>query len=362
MNYFKDKTFLIIGLVVFIITNLSLYFFNYSKSDGMPLGAVESSVYQAPKFDPSLLTWTLATSSAEWETRDSAVSFVFQNKMWTMGGLDANKVIDKNYNVKYWEAPHFNDIWTSEDGVNWQEVKTHAEWAERRSMSVVVFQDKLWMFGGWSTISGYTSDIWNSTDGITWTKVVANAAWPAREGQTAEVFQGKIWFMGGVNYDKRQTFNDVWWSDNGTEWNKATTTIPWSSRWDHATAVYKGKIYLSGGMNIKKETFKDVWSSSDGLNWELVNANPPWQDRQGHSMVVLRDKMWIVGRLNDLEGKGVNDIWYTDDGLNWQKTQTDPPWLGREDHSVLIFKDRIFVFGGMDANWKWRNDVWYSSN
>ncbi|MBI5448787.1 serine hydrolase [Candidatus Gottesmanbacteria bacterium] len=239
--------------------------------------------------------------------------------------------------------------------------KEHAEWPERRSMSVVYFQNKLWMFGGWSPTSGYSSNIWQSSDGVTWTKVVESAPWPPREGQTAEVFQNKIWMVGGVNYDNRETKNDIWWSDDGIKWQEVKSKAPWSPRWDHALAVFKGKLFLSGGMNLNGETFKDVWSSGDGLNWELVNPAPPWRERQGHSLVVLNDKLWTIGSLPDMSKREINDVWYTDDGLTWQKTETDPRWIGREDHSVLVFKDRIFVFGGMDSNWRWKNDVWISS-
>jgi len=359
MNNFKILLFAL--PVVIFISAVFVYFY-------FPYRAIHSSAKtelnaqpQTPEFYPQFLSWLQATSSAEWQPRDSAVSFVFQNKIWTMGGLNGNKEIDNNHTVHYWEAPHFNDIWATEDGVNWKMVTAHAEWPLRRSMSVVSFHDKLWMFGGWSPITGYTSDIWQSDDSITWTKVISEAPWPAREGQTAEIFQGKIWLIGGVNYDKREVKNDVWYSNDGLLWYQATTTIPWNPRWDHATAVFNGKIFLAGGMNLSDQTFKDVWSSSDGLNWEPATILPPWQERQGHSLVVFNDKLWIIGRLNDSEGGGVNDVWYSDDGVTWQKTNTEPLWAGREDHSVLIFNNRIYVFGGMDSNWQWRNDVWFSN-
>lgn len=314
------------------------------------------------QFNPASLTWESATSSAEWQTRDSAASFVFSGKMWTMGGLDGNRYFEGGGRVRYWEAPHFNDIWSSEDGTVWKLEKEHAEWPLRRSMTVVEFRGKLLMFGGWSKITGYdTRDVWQSEDGITWNNVASSTPWSAREGHTAEVFGGRIWIFGGVNYDERKTKNDVWYSEDGINWHEATTTIPWSTRWDHATAVFKGKIFLTGGMDLKGGAFNDEWVSSDGLNWELVATSSPWASRQGHSMVVLKDRLWIVGRLNDDSAKGgPNDVWYSEDGVNWQKTDTDPPWLGREDESILVYKDKIWVFGGMGSDWKWHNDVWYS--
>ncbi len=321
----------------------------------------ESVEAQIPeKSDLKNFSWSQVTSSAPWGSRDSAVSFVFKNKMWTMGGLNGNGDVTYGHKIKYWEAPYFNDIWTSDDGANWSRVAEHAEWSPRRSMSVVLFKGALWMFGGWGPINGYAKDVWKSTDGVIWKRVVSNVPWSVREGQTAEVFQGKIWLIGGVDYDNRETKNDVWYSENGIDWYEATASAPWSSRWDHATAVFGGKIFLSGGMNLNKQTFGDVWSSSDGTNWEKVSPNPSWQVRQGHTLVIFQDMIWSVGRLND--NGGVNDIWYSKNGLSWQKTAFDPPWLGREDHSVLVFKDRIYVFGGMDSNWHWQNDVWVSSN
>ncbi len=363
INNLKHPVFLLsIFLLLVIISFPFLYSFITNKEATPLLLEQTKKGSLLRQFKPSLLLWSQATSSAEWKPRDSAASFVFQNKIWTMGGLNGNGDVNSNNTINYWEAPHFNDIWTSEDGVIWKLVKVKAEWAPRRSMSVVLFQDKLWMFGGWSPVGGYTNDIWESSDGISWTKIASKTPWTAREGQTTEVFQGKMWMMGGVNYDERETKNDVWYSENGIDWYQAATTIPWSSRWDHATAVFNGKIFLTGGMNLSKQVFNDVWVSSDGLRWELINTNQILPDRQGHSLIPFQNKLWLIGRFNDKDSGGINDVWYSDDGIVWQKTDTDPLWAGREDHSALLFKDRIYVFGGMDANWRWRNDVWFSSN
>ena len=347
---------------VFLVAIVALSLFLYSPPQETEAPKVENEPEkQITGFQPNLLSWEEATSSFRWRPRDSAASAVFKNKMWTMGGLDGGEVLLENHVVRYWEAPHFNDIWYSEDGLSWNIAKEHAEWPVRRSMSVIPFKDKLWMFGGWSPITGYTSDVWQSDDGAFWKKVVVDAPWPAREGQSAEVFQGKLWFFGGVNYDERKVQNDVWYSEDGLLWSKATATIPWFPRWDHATAIFNGKIFLAGGMNLSGDTFGDVWSSADGLVWELVTSSPSWRTRQGHSLAVFHGLLWIVGRLNDGILGDVNDIWYSSDGAVWQKTDSDPPWMGREDHSTLVFNERIYIFGGMGSDWRWKNDVWFSS-
>ncbi len=369
---FKVNFFKAIGIITAILLFASallwgFYFFgsaDFQAKQGVVFQAKQEPVKAEKKtesaviFNPKKLSWTEITPSAPWEKRDSGEVFVFKNKMWLMGGISAENPKD-NHAVKYWEATHFNDIWNTEDGLNWTKVASSSAWAPRRSMSVVFFKDKLWMMGGWSPVTGYTNDIWTSTDGINWTKIVANAPWPAREGQLVEVFKNKMWLIGGVNYGERQTKNDVWYSSNGIEWTRVKN-IPWKPRWDHATQVFKGKLFLAGGMNLAGETFDDIWVTDDGLKWTLITDSPPWPSRQGHALLSYKNKLWIIGRLNDLENGGVNDVWYSNDGTNWTKTENNPQWAGREDFFSTVFKDRMWVFGGMDSSWQWRNDVWAS--
>ena len=303
------------------------------------------------------MRWTEVTTSAPWEVRDSGEVFLFQDKIWIMGGINGNETVREDNAINYWEAPHFNDIWNSEDGMQWNQVTESAEWSPRRSMSVVFFKDKLWMFGGWGPTTGYTNDIWSSVDGTHWTQEIKNAEWSVREGQLVEIFQDKIWLIGGVNYDNRETKNDVWYSEDGTTWTEVED-IPWKSRWDHATVVFKGKLFLTGGMNLVGEVFNDVWVTEDGLSWKLLTNKPAWERRQGHAMESYKGKLWLIGRFNDIENGGPNNVWYSEDGIVWKKTVSDPQWKGREDFSSAVFKDKIWIFGGMDADWRWRNDVW----
>ena len=48
----------------------------------------------APQWDPAVVVWSMATATAPWAPRDSAASFVFQNKLWTMGGLNGNQEVN----------------------------------------------------------------------------------------------------------------------------------------------------------------------------------------------------------------------------------------------------------------------------
>jgi hypothetical protein len=305
------------------------------------------------------VTWQQATTTIDWQARDSHTVFEFQNKLWLLGGINGNTNTNGSA-VEYWDMPHFNDIWSSADGLVWKRESAAAAWPPRRSASVGQVGDSLYLMGGWSPVSGYMNDIWKSADGITWQDTGAEAAWPRREGQILVPFQNTLFIFGGVNYDTRTVFNDVWYSTDGTNWEEATTTIPWSGRWDHAVVEFNNELYLIGGMNLEGDEFNDVWKSADGLNWELVTHTPPWEARQGFAALTYNNALWLVGRLNDSEHSGANDIWFTTNGTDWIKTTENPAWLGREDHAGIVFQNKMFVMGGMDKNWRWQNDVWFS--
>lgn len=368
MDNFKYSFLLWVALYLLLLVSFGFAYFylsqNYETSVSVVIKKEEaSSSRQVVQFNPAMLSWSQATSSAAWQSRDSAASFVFGNKMWIIGGLNGNGHVDEAGIVQYWEAPHFNDIWSTTDGSTWKLEAAHAEFPPRRSMSVVEFRGKLWMFGGYSPTGGLQSDIWQSDDGVHWRQVSKKAAFIPREGQSIEVFHDRLWMIGGANYDLRTALHDVWYSDDGLDWVLATSSAPWSPRWDHDTEVFNGKMYLVSGMDLTLATFNDVWVTDDGFTWNLVTAHAPWEGRQGDQLITFHNLLWIIGRLNDVaDSNGPNDIWYSADGVTWQKTDADPPWTGREDHAVLIFNDRIYLFAGMDSSWRWRNDVWFSSN
>jgi len=331
-----------------------LYSFKKIKSYTFSEPILENKVNT---FNPDDLEWKQVTADIPWSARDSHGVVVFQDKIWLMGGLNGNGFQDKNGNVLYWKVPHYSDVWSSKDGRDWQLVIKNAPWSKRRSIQAVVFKNKIWLVGGWGPGIGYSNNIWISENGINWEKIEPKGGLPSIEGHQLVVFDDKLWLIGGVRYDERKEKNYVWSSEDGINWTEIVENALWAPRWDHTVTVFKNKLWLIGGMNLNGEIYNDVWSSEDGKNWLLVIDNPPWPERQGHGSVVFQNKLWIIGRHDNKN----NDVWYSENGYDWKKTEKNPPWLGREDVGVLVFKDKIWIMGGMDANWVWNNDVWYST-
>ena len=65
--------------------------------------------------------------------------------MWVLGGWSK-------------EEGNFGDVWYSKDGRHWTELKSNVIWTNRHEQSVVVFQDKLWLYGGYA--DALTSEVW----------------------------------------------------------------------------------------------------------------------------------------------------------------------------------------------------------
>ena len=298
-------------------------------------GYSNGEVFNGVAYSSDGLEWELAET--EWGSRYGHTAVVF-NKIWIMGGIDS-------------EEYYYNDVWVSSNGREWTEA-TAAEWNARRHHTSVVFDDKMWIIGGYD--GGYYNDVWASSDGMTWTQTTAAAEWSARAAHTSVVFDDKIWVMGG---DSSGFCSDVWYSSNGKTWTQATEAAGWAPRYGHTSVVFGNKMWVMGGDN--GSSLNDVWSSSDGVTWTQETTAAAWPGARFRSSVVFDNKMWVIGGYN---GTYLNDVWYSSNGNFWTQATETAEWEARYEHSSVAFDNKIWVLGGYDSNENDNNDVWYSSD
>jgi hypothetical protein len=55
----------------------------------------------------------------------------------------------------------------------------------------------MWVLGGWSKENGNFGDVWYSQDGRDWTELKSNGIWKKRHEHSALVFKDRIWVAGG---------------------------------------------------------------------------------------------------------------------------------------------------------------------
>jgi len=254
------------------------------------------------------LNWVRATANAGWSAREGHTSVVFNNKMWVMGGF--------NGTIRY------NDVWYSTNGINWSQATANAGWSARCYHTSVVFNNKMWVLGG----DGGGNDVWYSTDGNSWTQATANAGWSARGVHTSVVFDNKMWVIGGYDGTNR---NDVWYSTNGVNWTRATANAGWSVRYSHASVVFDNKMWVMGGFDGSNTN--DVWYSTNGVNWIQVNTSAGWSGRSGHTSIVFNNKMWVIGGYGPSYR---NDVWHSEGIIALVSPNGGEIWVGGSTHVI----------------------------
>ena len=298
--------------------------------------------------------WKRITEHAEWQPRDSPGEVVFKDQLWIFGGWFSSSL------------PAPRDVWSSRDGKTWNLVQQEAPWIHSDLPMSIVFQDKMWMMGGWYNGrlpgNGPGNQVWSSENGIDWKQEAEHASWSARFASALVEFKGKLWLLGGCeqyhfgNADSIK--NDVWSSSDGKSWKLETPHAGWSPRAYHQAAVLNDRIYVFGGGNYLPEysATNDVWSSADGVNWQQETSSAPWHERLWFSTVVYRGKIWVLGGWSNNPYKNWNDVWYSSNGREWTELKTEHIWGVRHEHAAYVFQDQIWIAGGLQP--PLNNDVW----
>ena len=296
--------------------------------------------------EEKVLNWVKETDKAGWQARDSQGEVVYKDQLWIFGGwFNSNS-----------EPPR--DVWSSADGKTWKLVTNDAPWKHSDLPMTIVFKDKMWLMGGWHNgrLPGYSAsnEVWSSTDGVKWDQVTNKAGWTPRVSAGLVEFKGKMWILGGTEKyyfgNEKDLKNDVWSSADGKEWTQVTANAGWAPRSYLQAAVLNGKIYVFGGGNYDpKELYRaynDVWSSEDGEHWTQVTEHAPWSPRLWFSTAIYRDHMFVVGGWSNHPSKNWGDVWYTKDGKDWKQIKSEVSWKERHEHSLFVFKDKLWLAGG----------------
>jgi len=248
------------------------------------------------------LTWTEIQPQAPWEGRHCAGWVVHDDRLWVVGG---------DVNQRHYQ----NDVWNSVDGVDWTRVTDCVPWGDRALHFTYSFRGGIWVMGG-QTLPGFAdgaerffNDVWFTEDGINWTRVLEHAPWPPRGMSSGQViFNDRMWILGGGTYDtpttpQRLFYNDVWSTADGIEWTCHARHAAWEPRQYHEVAVWDGKLWVMEGCRRDCGNRNDVWYSADGVQWTEL-PDTPWAPRHAASLFVHDDALWMVTG-NNLE----SDVW-----------------------------------------------------
>ena len=262
--------------------------------------------------------------------RDSHQVLNYDDKLWVLGGYEAGDKV-------------LNDVWFSDDGRAWQQATADASWQPRSNFGAVVFNDKMWLLGGSIFISDTTiidfNDVWDSTNGRDWGLVTGDAAWSPRENFDPFVFDNKMWVIGG--FTNNSSNNDVWTSINGKDWLLLSDFIA-KIYGSYQAVVFENKIWILSGGVSNGNTY--VWYSSDGVNYTKSHLN----NFDNFSALAFQNKIWLLGgRISFLSPYIFNREIINFDPAATSDTQTyTPNWHQRSNHASVVFKNKIWILGG----------------
>jgi hypothetical protein len=214
------------------------------------------------------------------------------------------------------------------------------------------YDDALWMTAQTSAYS--------SPDGLTWTEHV-KTDWGERIYESIVYFEDRLWMYGGFDYQARTFLNDIWsssdgvtWSNDGVAWNPVTHAAHWSPRDEAGVVVFNDQLYLLGGQGMA-----DVWRSSSGREWTRLVAEADWSPRHDFARLAFDGRLWVFGGWTDRSTNALNDVWYSADGTNWSRQTDHAPWAPRSPITV-VFQDKILIYSGKHtgSDDNWGGDVW----
>ncbi len=200
------------------------------------------------------------------------------------------------------------------DGLlTWTRYPESAAYSSRSNHASAVFDGKLWVIGGYGYdgffSDNYLEDVWCSEDGLQWTKVLDDAPWHGRTGHALAVANDKLYLIGGYAVDEtaentndtNHYMNDVWVTEDGVTWTELTPSAPFGDRAYHGLAVIEGAddgpdtIYVIAGRNRGVDYHQDIWRSTDGQNWGKVLDSDILGRRGAMGVTVSGTSIYILG-------------------------------------------------------------------
>jgi len=241
-----------------------------------------------------------------------------------------------------------------------------APFSPRYDHTTVVFDDRMWVIGGYDEKHQFKNDVWHSSDGKKWTRATGNAAFSPRLGHTSFVYHDMMWVIGGEITERPWIFtNDVWYSSDGTNWHQATESAPFSPRFAHCAAVttplFNDKMWVISGVEdaYGKSINNEVWYSSDGEEWHQVDDSIRFSPRYVSDLAVNGETLYLTGGYDGVSN--LNETWVSHDGRTWELDTSATKFFPRMGHGSLVFSNKLWVIGGQNVNNVYFNDVWHTA-
>ena len=189
-----------------------------------------------------VVVWAVETATVP-DKMATSPAVCFNNQLWLVGGSTADST---NFSNQVWAYSPESGEWSP---------RADALWTPRMGHACVVMQNRVWVLGGLNADGKALNDVWSGGVNGDWTKHAATA-WPARCMHAAIVRQGKIWIYGGVTEPFGDPRDDMWTSSDGVKWDNDTPTPKYENNQPIGKPIGCALQELNGKLNLLG-TFRD---------------------------------------------------------------------------------------------------------
>lgn len=266
----------------------------------------------------------------------------FNGKIWILGGITPSGI----------ETGKSNNIWSSEDGINWVKQVSQSPIIPFTDPQAVVFNDQIWILTNAGTYSGECPmQAWSTSNGIDWTLKSEDTGFADCLSVTElVVFENKIWALGRFG-DSRKIYN----SDDGVTWNRVSQIAPLPKLPFFGAVVFEDRIWA-----LSDQATNNVYSSADGATWTLEADVPLLSEAKPYN-VVLKDNQFVIISSNETSQN--MELLTSTDGITWSASSLSPSLPFRTFATPLVHKDDLWLIGGTTLeiennvpSWTFRDD------
>ncbi|MBK9249152.1 MAG: T9SS type A sorting domain-containing protein [Ignavibacteria bacterium] len=251
-------------------------------------------------YDPASNSWNTVNGSGNFARRYGATSESIEGKIYVIGGADSNAVISCTLDVF--------DIAKNE----WSTPTTSGVFTPRYALSSVVFNGKIYVIGGGgSTVGnwGNVTEVLEVFDPATnqWSTPTTIGTFSPRRGAATVVFNNKIYLLGGFDGSKYTTKVDVF-DPVTNQWTSPTISGKQIGRSGISASVIGGYIYIFGGN--ANNSFPVTVEQFDPVNNKIttVVTSGTFTARTGITSNVIGDKIYVIGGYDGNIVVGSNEV------------------------------------------------------
>ncbi|CAD8066764.1 unnamed protein product [Paramecium sonneborni] len=244
---------------------------------------------------------------------------------------------------------YFNDLYVFDTKLRqWNQIRTTREIQPRVDMSLVINNEKLYVFGGADGSNRFNDlhcfDIQNNQ----WIKLQTHGQVPSpRFGHTAEVYKNQMYLFGG--WDGFKTLDELYtYSFASNYWYLEKVRNKPPSRYRHSSTIIGYSIYIFGGVDAAMTRFNDLYEYNCELKeWKFIETagNTP-SARTFHQLCSYETTIYLIGgndgtkKNNDMYSIQVFDHRFSDLS-SISQLEIQSTIIPKENGLISILKNQV---------------------